>query len=158
MFDIGFSEMMVIGVVALIVLGPEKLPRVARTVGALLGRMQRYVSDVKADINREMDLADLKKVQNDVKDAASSFESTMRDMSSTIQGQVNDLNTTVENTFSADALTKAEGDIAAQTTPVEIPPPDMVSTDAYSQGEPVPREVTSEPPSVVAAVYNQDTR
>ena len=54
MFDIGFSEMMVIAVVALIVIGPERLPKVARTLGHLFGRMQRYVNDVKADICREM--------------------------------------------------------------------------------------------------------
>ena len=52
MFDIGFSELMVIGVVALLVIGPEKLPKVARTLGHLLGRAQRYVNDVKSDINR----------------------------------------------------------------------------------------------------------
>src|SRR5262249_15870907 len=56
MFDIGFSELLVIGVVALIVIGPERLPRVARTVGVLAGRLQRYVADVKADINREIEL------------------------------------------------------------------------------------------------------
>ena len=56
MFDIGFSELLVIAVVALIVIGPERLPKVARTVGHLIGRMQRYVNDVKADISREMEL------------------------------------------------------------------------------------------------------
>ena len=56
MFDIGFSELLVIGVVALIVIGPERLPRVARTIGHLMGRMQRYVADVKADIDREVEL------------------------------------------------------------------------------------------------------
>ena len=64
MFDIGFSELLVIGVVALIVIGPEKLPRVARTVGHLLGRMQRYVADVKADINREIELEELRKMRD----------------------------------------------------------------------------------------------
>ena len=64
MFDIGFSEMIVIAVIALIVLGPEKLPRVARTAGHLLGRMQRYVNDVKADINREIELDELRKHDN----------------------------------------------------------------------------------------------
>ena len=72
MFDVGFSEMLVIGIVALVVIGPEKLPRVARTIGALLGRMQRYVNDVKADINREMELDELKKLQTTVQDAATS--------------------------------------------------------------------------------------
>ena len=61
MFDIGFSELVVIGIVALLVLGPERLPKVARTTGHLLGRLQRYVSDVKSDINREMQLDELKR-------------------------------------------------------------------------------------------------
>ena len=62
MFDIGFSELIVIAVVALIVIGPERLPKVARTLGHLLGRAQRYVSDVKSDINREIQLDELKKL------------------------------------------------------------------------------------------------
>ena len=63
MFDIGFSEIVVIAVVALIVIGPEKLPKTARTLGHLFGRLQRYVNDVKADINREMELDELRKLQ-----------------------------------------------------------------------------------------------
>ena len=66
MFDIGFSELFVIGIVALIVLGPERLPRVARTAGHLLGRLQRYVNDVKSDISREMQLEELRKLQSQV--------------------------------------------------------------------------------------------
>lgn len=78
MFDIGFSELLVIGVVALIVIGPERLPKVARTLGHLFGRMQRYVSDVKADIAREMELDELKKLQTTMQDAARSFEDSVR--------------------------------------------------------------------------------
>ncbi len=78
MLDIGFSELMVIGVVALVVLGPERLPRVARTAGHLLGRFQRYVSQVKSDINREIDLADLKKLQTSVEDAARDIETSVK--------------------------------------------------------------------------------
>src|SRR3954463_3262556 len=74
MFDIGFSELMVIAIVALIVIGPERLPKVARTLGHLFGRMQRYVNDVKADISREMELEELKKLQTSMQDAARSFE------------------------------------------------------------------------------------
>ena len=70
MFDIGLSELMVIGIVALIVIGPERLPRVARTLGHLLGRAQRYVNDVKSDINREIQLDELKKLQTQVTDSA----------------------------------------------------------------------------------------
>ena len=93
MFDIGFSELMVIGVVALIVIGPEKLPKVARTVGHLAGRLQRYVSDVKADINREIEVDELRKMRDSMQQAASSFEST-------VQGEINkteaDLNKAAE--------------------------------------------------------------
>ena len=77
MFDIGFSELMVIAVVALIVIGPERLPKVARTLGHLFGRMQRYVNDVKADISREMELEELKKLQATMQDAARSFEDSV---------------------------------------------------------------------------------
>jgi sec-independent protein translocase protein TatB len=74
MFDVGFSEMLVIGIVALVVIGPERLPRVARTLGILFGRMQRYVTQVKADINREMEAADLGKVKSEFENAARSFK------------------------------------------------------------------------------------
>jgi sec-independent protein translocase protein TatB len=77
MFDIGFSELMVIGVVALIVIGPERLPRVARTLGHLVGRLQRYVADVKADINREVELDELKKMRDSVRDTATNLESSV---------------------------------------------------------------------------------
>ena len=77
MFDVGFSEMVVIALVALIVIGPERLPKVARTLGHLLGRMQRYVSDVKADISREMELDELRKLQSTVEEAARSIEQSV---------------------------------------------------------------------------------
>jgi sec-independent protein translocase protein TatB len=76
MFDIGFSELLVIGIVALIVIGPEKLPRLARTLGHLAGRLQRYVTDVKADINREMELEDLRKMRDSIQQTATSFETS----------------------------------------------------------------------------------
>ena len=78
MFDIGFSALVVIAVVALIVIGPERLPKVARTLGHLFGRMQRYVNDVKADISREMELEELRKLQNTIQDAAQSFEKSVK--------------------------------------------------------------------------------
>jgi sec-independent protein translocase protein TatB len=76
-FDIGFSELVVIGLVALIVIGPERLPRVARTVGHLVGRLQRYVADVKADINREVELDELRKMRDSVQEAAASIETSV---------------------------------------------------------------------------------
>jgi sec-independent protein translocase protein TatB len=78
MFDIGFSELMVIAVVALIVIGPERLPRVARTAGHLFGRLQRYVNDVKADINREIELDELRKFKTEFEQAAQTMESDVK--------------------------------------------------------------------------------
>jgi sec-independent protein translocase protein TatB len=77
MFDIGFSELIIIAVVALLVIGPERLPKAARTLGHLFGRMQRYVNDVKADISREMEIDELKKLRASMQDAAHSFESSV---------------------------------------------------------------------------------
>jgi sec-independent protein translocase protein TatB len=94
MFDIGFSELMVIGVVALIVIGPEKLPRMARTVGVLAGRLQRYVADVKADINREIELEELRKMRDSMQQAASDFQSSVQ---SEINQTETELNKTVED-------------------------------------------------------------
>ncbi len=74
MFDIGFSELMVIAVVALVVIGPERLPKVARTAGHLMGRLQRYVNDVKSDINREMELEELRKFKDEFEQTAQSVQ------------------------------------------------------------------------------------
>lgn len=89
MFDIGFSELMVIAVVALIVIGPERLPKVARTVGLLFGRMQRYVNDVKADISREMALDDLRKLQANIQETANSLEQSMKQEVGTVESDLN---------------------------------------------------------------------
>ncbi|MBD9393430.1 Sec-independent protein translocase protein TatB [Acidovorax sp. ACV01] len=78
MIDIGLSKMALIGAVALIVIGPEKLPRVARTVGTLLGKAQRYVSDVKAEVNRSMELDELKKMKDTVESAARDVQNSIQ--------------------------------------------------------------------------------
>jgi sec-independent protein translocase protein TatB len=67
LFDVSFSELLIIAIVALIVIGPEKLPKVARTLGLLTGRLQRYVSTVKADIDRELRLEDIRKLEQDAR-------------------------------------------------------------------------------------------
>lgn len=77
MFDFAFSELVVIAVVALVVIGPERLPTVARTVGALLGRLNRYVADVKSDVEREMRLEDMKKLRAEVEQQAMGFEQSV---------------------------------------------------------------------------------
>ncbi len=89
MFDIGFTELLVIGVVALIVIGPERLPRVARTLGHLVGRLQRYVADVKADINREMEFEELRKMRDSVQEAATNIESAVQSELSKTEGELN---------------------------------------------------------------------
>src|SRR6266581_3770604 len=96
MFDIGFSELLVIGLVALIVIGPEKLPRMARTLGHLAGRLQRYVADVKADINREIELEELRKMRDSMQQAASSLEGSVREGLNSAESEVNKLTTDAE--------------------------------------------------------------
>jgi sec-independent protein translocase protein TatB len=77
MIDFGFDKIALIGAVALIVIGPEKLPRVARTVGHLLGKAQRYVADVKAEVNRSIELEELKKMKTQFEDAARNVEQSV---------------------------------------------------------------------------------
>ena len=79
MIDFGFDKIALIGAVALIVIGPEKLPRVARTVGHLIGKAQRYVADVKAEVNRSIELEDLKKMKSDIENAARNIEQSVSD-------------------------------------------------------------------------------
>lgn len=120
MFDIGFSELLVIGVVALLVLGPERLPKVARTAGHLLGRLQRYVSDVKSDISREMQLEELRKLQSqiqqqvrEVEDQVTSVSDAVRDEGRAVQAT---LASDMEDTASA-VSNGTENRIAPATAP-----------------------------------------
>ncbi|AQV95822.1 Sec-independent protein translocase TatB [Cupriavidus necator] len=77
MIDLGISKLALIGAVALIVIGPERLPKVARTVGALVGRAQRYINDVKAEVSREVELEELRKMRTEFEDAARDVERTI---------------------------------------------------------------------------------
>src|SRR5207249_10788745 len=107
---------MVIAVVALIVIGPERLPRVARTMGHLFGRLQRYVNDVKADINREIELDELRKFKSTFEDAARGFEGTVNTTVDSVQSEVS----TTEAEL--DALTRIEhGAPAPSGTPQSAP-------------------------------------
>lgn len=132
MFDIGFSEMMVIALIALIVLGPEKLPRLARTAGHLLGRMQRYVNDVKGDINREIELDELRKLQKEMQGTAQAIEQS-------VTGQVH----SVESEFKqlSDSTHQALSEPVAP--PVAEPVPDPVA-DAFADPPPV-QAATAQP-------------
>jgi sec-independent protein translocase protein TatB len=120
MFDIGFSEILVIGVVALIVIGPERLPKVARTLGHMAGRLQRYVNEVKADINREMELDELRKLHSQVQSAAHDIEQSVsqaaHDVESgvrSVEAQLNEAAGTTGPTASADAPTRVSPEPAA---------------------------------------------
>jgi sec-independent protein translocase protein TatB len=125
MFDIGFSEIFVIALVALIVIGPERLPKVARTLGHLFGRMQRYVNDVKADISREMELEELRKLQSSVQDAARSIEQSVNQEISTAESQLDNI--------TASATDLAPTPPAAEAAPPLTPP---ATGPAASQLEP----------------------
>jgi sec-independent protein translocase protein TatB len=96
MFDIGFSELLLIGVVALVVIGPERLPRVARTLGHLFGRLQRYVTQVKSDINREMDLADLKSAKTEFESAARSFQQDIETKAAETERDIRDVQAQID--------------------------------------------------------------
>lgn len=109
MIDLGISKIALIGAVALVVIGPEKLPRVARTIGTLIGKAQRYVSDVKAEVNRSMALDELKKMKETVETAA-------RDVEQSVQTSASDFEKDWAQTtagLSSDSLTQA-----ALSTPV----------------------------------------
>ncbi|MDR6857023.1 Sec-independent protein translocase protein TatB [Variovorax guangxiensis] len=94
MIDLGISKLALIGAVALIVIGPEKLPRVARTVGTLLGKAQRYVNDVKAEVNRSMDLDELRKMKDTVQDAARDVEHSIQTGASEFEKQFSEVGQT----------------------------------------------------------------
>ena len=128
MFDVGFSELVVIGVVALVVIGPERLPKVARTAGLLFGRFQRYVSTVKADLQREMDSAELGKLKNEVQDAARSIEESVNQQAQSVESEARALQDSLEHGASADATTQnsagaLEAAPAQQQLDLAIEPP-----------------------------------
>lgn len=84
MIDIAFSKLAIIGVAALVFIGPEKLPKVARMAGTLFGRAQRYINDVKSEVSREMELDELRKMHKDVQDAATDVERSIGNSVSSI--------------------------------------------------------------------------
>ena len=143
MFDVGFTELMVIGVVALIVIGPERLPRVARTLGHLFGRLQRYVNDVKADINREIELEELKKFKSSIEDTARGFESSVNAEINAVQSEATKAQSELES------LAKIEDPAASQP----IPPGSPSAETPLTPGEigPEPRSEAPAKPEKTAA-------
>ena len=139
MFDVGFSELMVIAVVALIVIGPERLPRVARTMGHLFGRLQRYVNDVKADINREIELDELRKFKSTFEDAARGFETDVSTTVNSVQSEV----TKTESELN----TLAQGAEAPASSP-ELDPAFGATANAAQASQP---EAATDPKSDAAS-------
>ncbi|WP_019139630.1 Sec-independent protein translocase protein TatB [Noviherbaspirillum massiliense] len=88
MIDLGLSKLALIGVVALIVVGPERLPKVARMAGTLFGRAQRYLNEVKSEVSREIELEELRKMQKDMQDTASNFEQSFAKDVSEVQSDL----------------------------------------------------------------------
>jgi sec-independent protein translocase protein TatB len=134
-FDVGFSELIVIAIVALVVIGPERLPKVARTAGLLLGRLQRYVNDVKADINREMQLDELKTLRSELQESARNFErrvsaeiSSVEQMARQTAESVAEAASSPSSSSSADASATAK---AEASTSAIVDGPLAASADTY---------------------------
>ena len=127
MFDIGFSELIVIGIVTLVVVGPERMPRVARTAGLLLGRVQRYVNGVKADISREIQLDELKRLQSEMQESARNFEQSMNQEIKAIEANVQESVDSVESSIQQiaesvnDTPTSSEAAVTALAETPETP-------------------------------------
>jgi len=149
MLDIGFSELVVIGVVALIVIGPERLPRVARTAGHLLGRFQRYVAEVKADISREMELAELKKLQSSVEDAARSIEHSVKSGMEDAQKEFRDAQAALED--SGAELKKTEDALNQAVSDMQLPHMGTASLEPEGQSDSAPLPPTEHVPAVPTA-------
>lgn len=114
MLDFGFDKIALIGAVALIVIGPEKLPRVARTVGTLLGKAQRYVADVKAEVNRSIELEELQKMKTQ-------FETAARDVEQSVRQEVDSATQALNQTWN-DVTSDASSYEAASS--IQPPPPE----------------------------------
>lgn len=88
MFDIGFSELLLIAVVALVVIGPERLPGVARNIGRFTGRLQRYVNDIKRDFNREIEFEEIRRLQQEMETTVQSMQASVRAVEASLQQDV----------------------------------------------------------------------
>ncbi len=144
MFDIGFSELVLIGIVGLVVFGPEELPRVARTVGLLLGRLRRYVADVKSDISREMEASEMKSLVSDVQESARSLQSSINEQAAAFKAEFNEVASLPEQTRAelegAIAL-RGDHDTPAASEPEASP---VLSAPETPQSEPVVEAAVAE--------------
>lgn len=156
MLDIAFSELLVIGVVALVVIGPEKLPKVAKTAGILLGRAQKYVADIKTDLNRQIQFEELKALQAQMAEQARDLQNTVKqqmlETEAALTQSANSLKATVEDAGkeidSAGKQLAAEVDSALQATTTSEP-----ASEAPAQLAGVANDSTSTPASEEDELY-----
>jgi sec-independent protein translocase protein TatB len=112
MLDIGISKLMLVAGIALVVIGPERLPRVARMAGTLIGRAQRYVADVKAEVNRSIELEELNKVRRE-------FETAAHDVGQSVSSGLNDATSQVNAALGADASATGGDTVAPNWDPYQ---------------------------------------
>ncbi|MCL2872123.1 MAG: Sec-independent protein translocase protein TatB [Betaproteobacteria bacterium] len=173
MFDISFSEILVIAVVAMVVIGPKRLPKTVRTLGLLMGRAQRYVGEVKADIQRELELEELKKLRQSAQDISQDIKQSIRaavdeteKAVKQAEGSVREAGAELSRVASGEpeaqvpkaeakkALTETPADVAsADTVPAIVVPAAVATTEpqaevpAFLQGE-VALSIPEAPPTV----------
>ena len=137
MFDFGFSEMIIVGVVALVVLGPERLPVVARTAGEWIGKAQRFVAQVKSDIDRETELSELKKIQDEAKalanDVKSTVEKTAGEIETNVSSVADEAQSAVKDAQSAVESAKADAAETVSTKTTGVSADDISSV--YGWGD-----------------------
>jgi sec-independent protein translocase protein TatB len=158
MFDIAFTELMVIGVIALLVIGPERLPKVARTAGQWLGRLNRYVSQVKQDIDRDMKLDELRKMQQEMQDSAQRYEilagDTKRELENAVEQETGQISRVMQAMSATDGgLTmnewdKIKAEEAAAASLTSNMDSSSASDSATSQVEKIGPNVPTGPASV----------
>ena len=153
MFGISFTELMLIGAIALVIIGPERLPRVARTVGHLLGRAQRYVGDVKSDIQREMNLDQMTELKDQMEEAAKSVKTSVKEATDTFRDPLEDARKALKETSaSVEDLVKTTREeldelSSTATDPASTTPQSGSATDTSLPSpadQPVPGDNTSE--------------
>ena len=139
MFDFGFSEVLVAAVIGLIVIGPERLPKVARTLGHLFGKLQRYVTDLKDDISRQAEVEEFNQIKASVEDTAKDIEDSMSTNINFIEDEVKAVGTLSSEGKSStdDEIDKKDADLkmpAALASVVGGQPP-IVEADNEGLGQ-----------------------
>jgi len=129
MFDVAFSELIVIAVVALVVIGPERLPKVARTLGALTGRMQRYVAQVKDEVNREVRFQELQQLQQEIKATVAATQAKFTTIENDVVQQADEISSAIQSATSP-----------STTPPINTPESSMPQISTSQNSENVPEE------------------